>query len=161
MMNKPRKPTVLVVDDDGGIRSLLTLVLKAEGYEVLAAANGAEAFTLLHANEFNLAMLDYQLPDTDGLKILEEAKKTDSLLPVIMMSGMATVKLAVAGRASPDPLSGLAEIEASLYSREGALCRRCHEKDAAKPKGFPQVETVAHSQGMPCNTCHQPHSPHL
>lgn len=95
MMNRPRKPTVLVVDDDGEIRSLLTLVLKAEGYEVLAAANGAEAFILLHANEFNLAMLDYQLPDTDGLKILEEAKKTDSLLPVIMMSGMATVKLAV------------------------------------------------------------------
>ena len=41
------------------------------------------------------------------------------------------------------------------------LCRRCHEKDAAKPKAFPQVDTVAHSQGMPCNTCHQPHSPHL
>ena len=41
------------------------------------------------------------------------------------------------------------------------LCRRCHEKDAAKPKGFPQVDTVAHSQGMLCNTCHQPHNPHL
>ncbi len=41
------------------------------------------------------------------------------------------------------------------------LCRRCHEKDAAKPKGFPQVETVAHSQGMLCDQCHQPHSPHL
>ena len=41
------------------------------------------------------------------------------------------------------------------------LCRRCHEKDAAKPKGFPQVDTVAHSQGMLCDVCHQPHSPHL
>ena len=41
------------------------------------------------------------------------------------------------------------------------LCRRCHEKDAAKPKGFPQVDTVAHSQGILCNTCHQPHNPHL
>jgi len=41
------------------------------------------------------------------------------------------------------------------------LCRRCHEKDAAKPKGFPQVDTVAHSQGMLCDTCHQPHNPHL
>jgi hypothetical protein len=41
------------------------------------------------------------------------------------------------------------------------LCRRCHEKDAAKPQGFPQVDTIAHSQGMVCNTCHQPHSPHL
>jgi hypothetical protein len=41
------------------------------------------------------------------------------------------------------------------------LCRRCHEKDSAKPKGFPQVATVEHSGGMLCNACHQPHNPHL
>ena len=41
------------------------------------------------------------------------------------------------------------------------LCRRCHEKDAAKPQSFPQVDTVAHSQGMLCDSCHQPHNPHL
>lgn len=41
------------------------------------------------------------------------------------------------------------------------LCRRCHEKDAAKPQGFPQVVTAEHSQGMLCNACHQPHNPHL
>jgi len=41
------------------------------------------------------------------------------------------------------------------------LCRRCHEKDAAKPKDFHQVDTVAHSQGMLCNSCHQPHNPQL
>ena len=39
------------------------------------------------------------------------------------------------------------------------LCRRCHEKDAAKPKWFPQVVTAEHSGGAPCNTCHQPHNP--
>jgi cytochrome c554/c'-like protein len=42
-----------------------------------------------------------------------------------------------------------------------ALCRRCHEKDAAKPKTFPQVVTAEHSGGVACNTCHQPHSPQL
>ncbi len=41
------------------------------------------------------------------------------------------------------------------------LCRRCHEKDAAKPAGFPQVVTAEHSGGMACNACHQPHNPHL
>ena len=41
------------------------------------------------------------------------------------------------------------------------LCRRCHEKDAAKPKSFPQVVTAEHSGGMLCNSCHQPHNPHL
>jgi hypothetical protein len=41
------------------------------------------------------------------------------------------------------------------------LCRRCHEKDAAKPQGFPQVVTAEHSGGMLCNSCHKPHNPHL
>ena len=41
------------------------------------------------------------------------------------------------------------------------LCRRCHEKDAAKPQGFPQVVTAEHSGGVPCDSCHQPHNPHL
>ena len=43
----------------------------------------------------------------------------------------------------------------------GALCKRCHEQDAAKPKWFPQVVTAEHSGGALCNTCHQPHNPHL
>jgi hypothetical protein len=41
------------------------------------------------------------------------------------------------------------------------LCARCHEKDSAKPKTFPQVVTAEHSGGMVCNTCHKPHNPHI
>ena len=39
------------------------------------------------------------------------------------------------------------------------LCARCHTASAAKPKGFPQVVPADHSNGMPCNSCHQPHNP--
>jgi len=39
------------------------------------------------------------------------------------------------------------------------LCVRCHEANGAKPKGFPQVASADHSTGLPCDTCHQPHSP--
>ena len=39
------------------------------------------------------------------------------------------------------------------------LCARCHTASAAKPKGFPQVDPADHSNGMPCDTCHKPHSP--
>jgi hypothetical protein len=39
------------------------------------------------------------------------------------------------------------------------LCVRCHEANLAKPKGFPQVASADHSSGLPCDTCHQPHSP--
>jgi hypothetical protein len=41
------------------------------------------------------------------------------------------------------------------------LCVRCHAASAAKPKGFPQVAAADHSNGLPCETCHQPHSPGL
>ncbi len=41
------------------------------------------------------------------------------------------------------------------------LCRRCHEKDAAKPAFLPQVATAEHSGGVVCTTCHVPHNPHL
>ena len=41
------------------------------------------------------------------------------------------------------------------------LCRRCHEKDAAKPRDFPQVDTAVHYQGTLCDGCHLPHNPHL
>ena len=41
------------------------------------------------------------------------------------------------------------------------LCRGCHEKDAAKPKDFPQVVTTEHMGDMPCNSCHKPHNPHV
>ena len=39
------------------------------------------------------------------------------------------------------------------------LCVRCHEANIAKPKAFPQVASADHSTGLPCDTCHQPHSP--
>lgn len=41
------------------------------------------------------------------------------------------------------------------------LCRRCHEKDAAKPTRFPQVVTAEHMGAAACNSCHQPHNPHI
>jgi transcription elongation factor Elf1 len=41
------------------------------------------------------------------------------------------------------------------------LCARCHEANQAKPKWFPQVKTAEHSNGLACNTCHQPHSPRI
>jgi len=41
------------------------------------------------------------------------------------------------------------------------LCVRCHEADAAKPRGFPQVASAAHSGGAACNGCHQPHKPKM
>ena len=70
----------------------------------------------------------------------------------------------VACEACHGPLAKHADDPAALVPKlpdVANLCRRCHEKDAAKPRGFPQVATVEHSGGMLCDSCHQPHNPHL
>ncbi len=60
------------------------------------------------------------------------------------------------------PLATHADDPASVQPAKlntAVLCVRCHAASAAKPKGFPQVVAADHSNGLPCETCHQPHSP--
>ena len=59
------------------------------------------------------------------------------------------------------PQAGHADDPSSLPAKldTAVLCARCHAENAAKPRGFPQVATAEHSAGLPCDTCHQPHSP--
>ena len=73
----------------------MTEMLEEQGFEVHAAPDGTEALQRIRENDLNLVILDYQLPDMDGLKVLTEARKLNPSLPVIMMSGYGTIKLAV------------------------------------------------------------------
>ena len=60
------------------------------------------------------------------------------------------------------PLAQHADDPASVTPKKpdtATLCVRCHAASAARPKGFPQVQAEEHSTGLPCETCHQPHSP--
>lgn len=60
------------------------------------------------------------------------------------------------------PLANHADDPGSIKPEKldtAVLCVRCHEANSAKPKGFPQVASQDHSTGLPCDTCHQPHSP--
>jgi len=72
--------------------------------------------------------------------------------------------LALVGKSLPPdpPLLRHAEDPTSVkpvLPDTSVLCARCHTASAAKPKGFPQVEPAEHSNGLPCKTCHDPHSP--
>jgi two-component system, NtrC family, nitrogen regulation response regulator NtrX len=86
---------ILVVDDDAKVRALLGEMLIEQGYEVVAAADGTEALQRVDENDLSLVLLDFQLPDFDGLKVLEETKKRRPALPVVMVTGFGTIKLAV------------------------------------------------------------------
>ncbi len=87
---------ILVVDDELGIRDLLSEILNDEGHTVELAENAVQARTARQANRPDLVLLDIWMPDTDGVTLLKEWRGTGLLtMPVIMMSGHATIDTAV------------------------------------------------------------------
>lgn len=87
---------LLVVDDELGIRDLLSEILNDEGHSVDLAENATQARIARNANQYDLVLLDIWMPDTDGVSLLKEWAATGLLtMPVIMMSGHATIDTAV------------------------------------------------------------------
>ena len=87
---------ILVVDDELGIRDLLSEILNDEGHSVDVAENAGQARTARVSNTYDLVLLDIWMPDTDGVSLLKEWASAGQLtMPVIMMSGHATIETAV------------------------------------------------------------------
>src|ERR1700758_5164703 len=87
--------TILVVDDEMGIRELLSEILSDEGHVVEAAENAQEARDFRLRQAPDLVLLDIWMPDTDGVTLLKEWAASGQLtMPVIMMSGHATIDTA-------------------------------------------------------------------
>lgn len=87
---------ILVVDDEHGIRDLLWEILNDEGHNVELAENAAQARAARLRERPDLVLLDIWMPDTDGVTLLKEWSSTGVLtMPVIMMSGHATIDTAV------------------------------------------------------------------
>ena len=87
---------ILVVDDEHGIRDLLSEILNDEGHNVELAENAAQARAARQASRPDLVLLDIWMPDTDGVTLLKEWSSLGLLsMPVIMMSGHATIDTAV------------------------------------------------------------------
>ena len=87
---------ILVVDDELGIRDLLSEILNDEGHNVEVAENAAQAREARLRAQPDLVLLDIWMPDTDGVTLLKEWSSTGALtMPVIMMSGHATIETAV------------------------------------------------------------------
>ena len=88
------KATVLVVDDEQLIRWSLVERLSQDGYRTLEAATGDEALAQL-GEGVDLVLLDYRLPDTDGLKVLKEVRRRDPDILVILLTAFSNVATAV------------------------------------------------------------------
>ena len=87
--------SVLVIDDEKNIRETLKDVLEDDGYTVFLAGNGKRALDMLDVHAVDVVLLDLWLPEMGGMEVLEEIKKHDSDLPVVIISGHGTIDLAV------------------------------------------------------------------
>jgi DNA-binding NtrC family response regulator len=97
LIEMPSSPTgsVLIVDDEVGIRESLQTLLELEGYDVETAANGEQGITRLGDRPFDLVLLDLALPDRNGIDLLAEIRALAPNLSVIMITAYGTVDNAV------------------------------------------------------------------
>jgi DNA-binding NtrC family response regulator len=87
--------TILVVDDEAGIRFAIRDFLEASGYAVREAATCREAHDLLQSGEMDAALLDYSLPDGNALELLVRLSDSDLGVPVVVLTGHGSIELAV------------------------------------------------------------------
>jgi CheY-like chemotaxis protein len=79
---------VLVVDDENDIREICRVYLEADRHEVQEAADGEEALARLHAERFDLLLMDVKMPGRGGLSVLREMQTCHAATPVVLMTGV-------------------------------------------------------------------------
>ena len=89
-----KRATILVIDDENGVRQSFNMVLK-DSYDVLLAATGEEAIDIFRTTAVDLILLDIRLPDTDGLDLLEKLKELDPNTEIIMVTAVKEIQSAV------------------------------------------------------------------
>jgi len=94
--NGTRKGTILVIDDEEIMREILEALLTRAGYEVRLAPQAAAGLELARAVPFDAAIVDMMMPGMDGITALDELKKIDDDLPVLMITAFASVENAIA-----------------------------------------------------------------
>lgn len=133
---------ILIVDDEIGVRELLSEVLQDEGYSVSLAENAAQARDLHSSKRHDLVLLDIWMPDMDGVSLLKEWAAGQQLTaPVIMMSGHATIETAVEATriGAIDFLEKPIALTKLLQTIESALTRQ------VKGPTVPEVKPSAYS----------------
>jgi len=125
---------VMVVDDDAQLRSLVGTVLARAGHEVVEAADGEEALRLLDEKLPDLILTDLAMPKMDGARLIEEVRRRDPMLPMIVLTGLGTVDVAVEmmRKGACDFLTKPFQIEQLAGSVQKALGSRLFRRDVLR-----------------------------
>lgn len=95
-----RSCKILVVDDESGIRGLLSDVLSSEGFEVIEAKDGQESLEQMEKNDFDLVITDIHMPRLDGISMLKRMEKAGRKEKVIIMTSNPSDKTLLSGEIS-------------------------------------------------------------
>src|SRR5436190_17129071 len=94
-MPSSRQGAILVIDDEEIMREILETLLTREGYTVRLASSGAEGLELARALPFDAAVVDIMMPGLDGIATLDELKRMDEDLAVVIITAYASVGIAI------------------------------------------------------------------
>lgn len=86
---------ILIIDDDEGLVHFLSRFFQRKGYSATACGSGREAIEKIAAEAFDLILLDYKMPEFNGLDTLSEIKEIEVRTPVIIMTAYGTTDLAI------------------------------------------------------------------
>jgi two-component system response regulator MprA len=112
-VNEPHR--VMIIDDDRGVREILTLAFEGEGYEVRSAADGAEGLEMLARHAADVVIVDMRMPEVDGRQFCERyARMPTGGGPVILMTAMS-------GRAGTADMPGVVETIAKPFDLDEVL----------------------------------------
>ena len=87
--------TILIVDDEKNYLVVLEALLGAEGYETITADNAGDALRLIRDSDVDLLITDMKMPGMNGMELLEETKRIDQEMPIIIMTAYGTIEMAV------------------------------------------------------------------
>jgi DNA-binding response OmpR family regulator len=116
---------VLLVEDDQRLARFLERVLEEEGYAVDRCTSGADAISQLRAGSYNLVLLDWMIPDLDGLEVCRQARRAGVTIPIVMLTARDQVRERVLGldAGADDYLVKPFDVE-ELLARLHAVLRR-------------------------------------
>lgn len=120
---------ILVVDDEMGIRSLISELLESEGFEVRAAKDGQESLDEMEREDFDLVITDIQMPRLDGLAMVKAMKRAGRKEKIIIMTGSALamdlpneeMPMVVSRLQKPFRMSNLLDVVSAANARAGIV----------------------------------------
>lgn len=86
---------ILIIDDEEGMCWALDKLLTQDGYEVVTATSGRDGMGIFNSSPVDLVLLDIKMAESNGLEILEQIRKTDSKVPVLIMTGYSSMSIAL------------------------------------------------------------------